>query len=45
VDGQPAAGVILGYALLMLCACLLPSMAPLRRPLRVDPTEALRTEA
>jgi hypothetical protein len=39
-----AAGVVFGYALLMLCVCLLPSIAPLRRALRVDPTEALRAE-
>lgn len=39
-----AAGLIVGYALLMLCVCLLPSIAPLRRALRVDATEALRAE-
>ena len=37
-----AAGLIAVYALLMLGVCLLPSIVPLRRALRVDPTEALR---
>ena len=40
-----AASGVAAYALLMLCVCLLPSIAPLRRALRVDPTEALRAEA
>ena len=40
-----AAGAVAAYALLMLCVCLLSSIKPLRRALRVDATEALRAEA
>jgi predicted permease len=40
-----AAVVITVYAALMLGISLLPAIAPLRRALRVDPTEALRAEA
>ena len=43
---SPAAyALVAGYALLMLGVCLLPSIPPLRRALRVDATEALRAEA
>jgi ABC-type antimicrobial peptide transport system permease subunit len=40
-------GVVLvaGYASLMLAVCLTPAIAPLRRALRLDPTDALRREA
>ena len=45
--GLSVAGALLvaGYAALMLAVCLLSSIAPVRRALRVDPTEALRAEA
>jgi ABC-type antimicrobial peptide transport system permease subunit len=33
------------YALLMLAVCLLACVVPARRALRVEPTEALRTDA
>jgi hypothetical protein len=37
-----AAFVVAGYAALMLAVCLLSAITPLRRALRVDPTETLR---
>jgi putative ABC transport system permease protein len=37
--------LVAGYAALMLAVCLLSSITPLRRALRIDPTEALRAEA
>jgi putative ABC transport system permease protein len=36
--------VILGYAVLMLGVCMLACVVPTRRALRVEPTEALRTD-
>jgi predicted permease len=40
-----AAIAVVVYGALMLGVCLLPAITPLRRALRVDPTEALRAEA
>jgi putative ABC transport system permease protein len=39
------AAVFLGYALLMTLVCLLASIVPIRRTLRVDPAEALRADS
>jgi ABC-type antimicrobial peptide transport system permease subunit len=38
------AGAVAGYACLMLLVCLLACIAPARRALRVQPTEALRAD-
>ncbi len=48
VTGGPSVSGALrvaAYAALMLGVCVLPSIAPVRRALQVDPTEALRAEA
>jgi putative ABC transport system permease protein len=36
--------IVIGYSLVMLCVCLLASLVPVRRALRINPTEALRNE-
>ena len=46
IDLRQALTIALVYfATFFVCVCLLPSITPLRRALRVDPTEALRAEA
>jgi putative ABC transport system permease protein len=37
-------GVVAGYAVFMMCVCLLACIVPTRRALRIEPTEALRAE-
>jgi putative ABC transport system permease protein len=46
VDGLSLSqlGVLLGYAAFMLAVCLLACIVPTHRALRVEPTEALRSE-
>ena len=47
VLGVPSAkeiGIMVAYAVLMLAVCLLACVVPTRRALRVQPTEALRSE-
>jgi putative ABC transport system permease protein len=42
--GPSGAAMVLGYAMLMMGACLLACVVPTRRALSIEPTEALREE-
>jgi ABC-type antimicrobial peptide transport system permease subunit len=44
VGGLPIPGILPGAAAFMLLVGLLASLGPARRGLRIDPTEALRSE-
>ena len=37
-------GMVVGFAMLMLTVCLLACTVPVRRALKIEPTEALRTD-
>ena len=44
IGGLPIAGVLPGAAAFMLLVGVLAALGPARRSLRIDPTEALRSE-
>jgi len=37
-------GIVVGYAVLMMAVCMLACIVPTRRALRIEPTEALRSD-
>jgi ABC-type antimicrobial peptide transport system permease subunit len=44
IGGLPIPGILPGAAALMLVVGILAALGPVRRGLRIDPTEALRSE-